>query len=209
MDVPTLHAAYRMRKTQIRFRLAEFAALPDGALFYEVCFCILTPQSSGRRCGECVELLRGMDFQGRKYAAPAVARILRRKARFHKTKARYLLELKRRYPVIRDYLLAQRGQKGSGSAAREFLVAQVRGFGYKEASHLLRNIGFRDLAILDRHILNSMRELGIIRSLPKSVSRNIYLDLEQRLLRFARRARIPADELDLLLWSMKTGEIYK
>jgi len=36
-----------------------------------------------------------------------------------------------------------------------------------------------------------------------------YLAVEQELIRFAREIKIDFDELDLVLWSMKTGEILK
>ena len=39
---------------------------------------------------------------------------------------------------------------------------RIKGLGYKEASHFLRNIGFPGYAILDKHILNSLREMGVI-----------------------------------------------
>ena len=40
---------------------------------------------------------------------------------------------------------------------REWLVENVRGMGYKESSHFLRNIGLgENIAILDRHILKNL-----------------------------------------------------
>src|SRR5262249_57668571 len=41
---------------------------------------------------------------------------------------------------------------------RDFLAANrnVRGIGYKEASHFLRNIAYRGYAILDKHLLSRL-----------------------------------------------------
>jgi thermostable 8-oxoguanine DNA glycosylase len=36
-----------------------------------------------------------------------------------------------------------------------------------------------------------------------------YLEVEQELIRFDKDIRVDFDELDLVLWSMKTGEILK
>ena len=40
-------------------------------------------------------------------------------------------------------------------------------------------------------------------------SKEEYLRMEQEMKRFAKQIRIGLDELDLLLWSNKTGEILK
>jgi N-glycosylase/DNA lyase len=85
----------------------------------------------------------------------------------------------------------------------------IKGLGYKESSHFLRNVGLRGYAILDKHILRSLAEVGVIDSPAPPATRARYLATEERLRRFARDARIDFDELDLVLWSMKTGEILK
>ncbi|HEX9829408.1 MAG TPA: hypothetical protein VGB10_04275 [Bacteroidota bacterium] len=89
-------------------------------------------------------------------------------------------------------------------------MKNVMGLGYKEATHFLRNIGKNDgLAILDRHILRNLKRYGAIRSLPDTLSRKQYLSIEKRFMKFSERVGIPVDELDLLFWSMETGEIRK
>ena len=86
---------------------------------------------------------------------------------------------------------------------------RVKGLGYKEASHFLRNIGFRGYAILDKHIVRCLYELGVIDSPNPPTTRGRYLKTESEMRRFATESRINFDELDLLLWSIKTGEILK
>jgi N-glycosylase/DNA lyase len=94
---------------------------------------------------------------------------------------------------------------------RDFFAANpgVRGLGYKEASHFLRNVGFRGYAILDKHILGRLAEFGVIESPKPPSTKKRYLDLEQKLKHFSERIDIDFDELDLLLWYTKTGEILK
>ncbi len=94
---------------------------------------------------------------------------------------------------------------------RDFLAMNrsIKGLGFKEASHFLRNVGFRGYAILDKHIVNSLREAGVIDKRLTPTSRRGYLAIEKRLRRFSREVRIDMDHLDLLLWSRKTGEILK
>jgi N-glycosylase/DNA lyase len=88
-------------------------------------------------------------------------------------------------------------------------VKNVKGLGWKEASHFLRNIGHRNLAILDRHILRNLKRHGVIKSLPKTLTPKRYLVIEQKFMEFSSTIGITMDELDLLFWSRETGEILK
>lgn len=94
---------------------------------------------------------------------------------------------------------------------RDWLAKEkrIKGLGYKEASHFLRNIGFNGHAILDKHVLRCLTDVGVIETPQPPTTRKRYLETEIRLKRFAREIRIDFDELDLVLWSMKTGEILK
>ena len=86
---------------------------------------------------------------------------------------------------------------------------QVKGLGYKEASHFLRNVGVKGHAILDKHVMRCLAEIGVVDSATPPQTRKKYLEVEQQLIRFAKEIRVDFDELDLVLWSMKTGEILK
>jgi N-glycosylase/DNA lyase len=94
---------------------------------------------------------------------------------------------------------------------REFfaLNKDIKGLGMKEASHFLRNIGFKGYAILDKHIINSLHEFGIIKTSEKPKNPREYLEIEQKFIDFSKEIGIDIDELDLLLWSRKNGRILK
>ena len=94
---------------------------------------------------------------------------------------------------------------------RDWLAKETRikGLGYKEASHFLRNIGLRGYAILDKHVLSCLTDLGVVESPRPPTARSSYLEAEEKLRWFARDIRVDFDELDLVLWSMKTGEVLK
>jgi N-glycosylase/DNA lyase len=96
-------------------------------------------------------------------------------------------------------------------ARRDWLAREprIKGLGYKEASHFLRNIGFRGYGILDKHVLRCLAEVGVIESAKPPAGRAHYLETEQRMRRFAKDVSIDFDELDLVLWSMKTGEVLR
>ena len=96
-------------------------------------------------------------------------------------------------------------------ATRDWFVENIKGLGYKESSHFLRNIGLgSDIAILDRHILKNLKKYGVIEKVPDSVgSRKVYMDIEDKMRFFSKSIGIPLDELDLLFWSLQTGFIFK
>ncbi len=203
--IDELRAQYEDRKEAIRKRLQDFSAIKPEEYFYELVYCLLTPQSSAVNAGRAVEALKAENLLERDVEC---AQILFRKQhyiRFHNTKARRLAEVKEGYPEIHAQLC-----NGSTSPdLRAWLVKNVKGLGWKEASHFLRNIGHRDLAILDRHILKNLKKHRVIRTLPETLTQKRYLGIEKQFKRLARDVGIPMDALDLLFWSNETGEILK
>lgn len=200
-----LLASYGEQKEAIRARLAEFRHVAPGEYFWEMVYCLLTPQSSALHAQAAVEALRRA---GCRDDADAVAAVLRRSSsyiRFHNTKAARVVRTWNGWPHIARAL----SDCTSSAELRAWLVANVKGLGLKEASHFLRNIGHRDLAILDRHILKNLRRHGVLRTIPKTLTVKHYVATERRFRRFAVEAGIPMDELDLLFWSRETGQILK
>jgi len=57
--------------------------------------------------------------------------------------------------------------------------------------------------------LNCLFELKIIDDPKPPSTRSRYLSVEESLRQFAQATGIDFDEMDLVLWSMKTGEILK
>lgn len=209
-EIQTLHASIR---DEIVERLASFRMLGESAteeeLFCELAFCLLTPQSSAGRCWEKVEEIScsGMLMEG---SAEELGEALN-PIRFRYNKGKYLAGARELF--TRNGTMDVRGVLSaftSGSEKRNFLVDSVKGLGYKEASHFLRNVGLGDeLAILDRHILRGMVWLGIIDNEPKALTPRRYLEHEQLLYRFAVVTGIPMDHLDFVLWYRARGFIFK
>ncbi|MBW3021610.1 N-glycosylase, partial [Candidatus Woesearchaeota archaeon] len=93
--------------------------------------------------------------------------------------------------------------------ARELLVTNIKGLGYKAASHFLRNVGYKNLAIVDRHIVNILVENKIIKQKPKTITKKLYFDIETKLDKISKQINMSQAELDLYLWYMKTGKVLK
>ncbi|MEM4267142.1 MAG: hypothetical protein QW404_03760, partial [Candidatus Nanoarchaeia archaeon] len=93
--------------------------------------------------------------------------------------------------------------------ARKFLVDNIKGLGMKEASHFLRNIGYRNICIIDNHITNCLCELKLLPDNKRPSSKSQYLKVEQKMKDYSKKIGIDVDELDLVFWSSKTGKIIK
>lgn len=210
LSVPELHEIYDPVKEQIKTRLGEFRQIWESAseeeLFRELVFCLLTPQSKAKTCWKAVQRLdRKCMVTG---GEPCQIQEELVGVRFNQRKAEYICLARAMFceRPLRETLV----QFSSPFAAREWLVANVKGLGYKEASHFLRNIGLgEDLAILDRHILKNLALLGVIEEVPSSPTKRIYLEIEKKMTAFSRQAGIPMGELDLLLWYKEAGEVFK
>ncbi len=208
-----MRATHRERAAQIGARLAEFAAVwreaSDARLLEELVFCIFTAGASARMGLRSVEAVRPLLAAG---TQADLARALTGAHRYPRARAGYIVATRDYLRADCDLRLRARLDSFSDPLARRDWLARTRGIkglGYKEASHFLRNVGYRGYAILDKHILRSLAELGVIAAPDPPTTRTRYLATEDALRRFARKARIDFDELDLVLWSMKTGEILK
>lgn len=172
-------------------------------------FCIFTAGASARMGMRSIEAVRPLLASG---THDELTRALVSRHRYPRARSGYIVAT--REFLERDCRMRLRERLASFDdpfERRDWLARErgVKGLGYKEASHFLRNIGLRGYAILDKHILRSLAEVGVIESPQPPTTRARYLDAEERLRRFARDLRINFDELDLVLWSMKTGEILK
>jgi N-glycosylase/DNA lyase len=211
--IEEIRALYQAKKKEVSLRLEEFKEVWEGGtreeIFAELVYCILTPMARGKMCCAAVNTMvrTGILFTGNE------SQIERKLigARFIHKKSTYIIKARAKFLGDgSDSLRSVLGLINDAQEAREWLVKNVKGIGYKEASHFLRNIGYtQDLAILDRHILKNLCLLGVIGELPGSLSRRRYVDMEKRMRGFSNEVRIPMGHLDLLLWYKETGEILK
>ena len=213
ITIENIIKAHSERRADIRARLAEFAAIgrhgSDTNLLEEMVFCFFTGGCSARMGLNALEAVKPILLTG---GQVEFAKALTGVHRYPNARARYVV-------ASRDFLrehcdLKLRKKFRSFSCQlerRDWLVREkgIKGLGYKEASHYLRNIGFRGYAILDKHVLNCLAELKIIDDAKPPNTRLKYLMVEEKLKQLTSMTQIDFDELDLVLWSMKTGVILK
>lgn len=210
LTVEALWQIYTPVKSEIESRLEDFSCIWETAsepeLFRELAFCLLTPQSRAKTCWRAVERLERKCMLTK--AGPEQISKELVGVRFNKRKGEYIC-------LARDLFFSQSLREilagyAEPARARLWLVENVKGMGYKEASHFLRNIGRgENLAILDRHILKNLALLGVISEVPETLTKKMYLEIEKKMIAFSREAKIPMGHLDLLLWYKEAGEVFK
>ena len=190
--------------TLVDTRIKEFKEIDRGSgddLFNELCFCVLTANFNAEKC---IMIQREI---GDEFLTLSEEELAKRLAglghRYPNTRAKYISESAKYKDSLKNIVHSSEGKE-----LREWLVKNIKGFGYKEASHFLRNIGFDDYAIIDFHIVNILVRYNLIKR-PKSLSKKRYLEIENVLKDIARKLDFSLAELDLYLWYTETGKILK
>jgi len=191
-------------KKQVDSRLAEFKALgkkksPD--LFKELCFCTLTANfDAGKSIAIQERVCSGfLELPPKKLEAR-----LRKLGYRYPNRAFYIQDSRKHALSLKKTLNGIEGERGK----RDWLAKNIKGIGFKEASHFLRNIGFENLAIVDFHIVDLLARENLIEK-PKTMTKTRYLEIEQVLKKIAGRLGMPLSELDLYLWFLETGKVLK
>jgi N-glycosylase/DNA lyase len=191
-------------KDIVEKRIKEFENIgtDEDLIFKELCFCILTANFSAEK-GIIIQNTINNGFIN-----------LSKEELYNE-----LIKLGYRYPNRSEYIIEARKYYGNllkiiksfsnTKSLREWLVKNIKGIGYKEASHFLRNIGFKDVAIIDRHILRFLKNKGLIIEDLKNLTRKRYLEIENLLSGIANKLNITLAELDLYIWYLMTGKILK
>ncbi len=188
-------------------RMKEFEDLgkrDSNELFKELCFCFMTANFSAHG-GIKIQNAIGNDFMIIPEEELA-QRLSELGHRFPNARAKYVVlarthkdTLKQTLDEIQDELLT-----------RDWIVNNIKGLGMKEASHFLRNIGYKKLAIIDFHIIDLLVKHGLIEQpKSKSLTPKKYIEIENVLREISNKTNLNLGELDLYLWYEETGKILK
>lgn len=190
-------------------RLGEFSAFKqkdNDQWFSELCFCLLTANSKAATAMQIQNEVGSKGFIEYSFEAMKNA-IIKNKHRFHNNKAGYIV-MAREHLNIKNKI-EEIVEKKDTFHARLWLAENIKGLGFKESSHFLRNVGYTDRAILDRHILGLMEEYSLIKQKPKTITKKSYYEMEEILAKFCKTVDMTQAELDLYLWFMKNNNILK
>lgn len=192
-------------KCRIESRLAEFSIIKNRSkeeIFKELCFCIMTANCSAMKCIEVHEQI-GDEFLTLSEIELA-SKFKELGYRFPNLRTKYIIEAREKLFQLEDIIKSSDDDKN----LREWIVKNVKGIGYKEGSHFLRNIGFTDYAIVDFHIVDLLVKHKLVEK-PKTMTKSKYLEIEKILKSIGNQLGLNMAELDLYLWFLETGKILK
>ncbi len=195
-------------KKQLKSFENNFKNSNDEKIFKELCFCILSSGVGPKIAENSLLKIENELWDG---TSEEIIKLLEGVHKFP-AKASYLV-------TTRDYLKSEHDFKIKSlisefkdkNERRDFFAnnKNIKGLGYMQGSHFLRNLGFKGYAILDRNNIKSLYELGLLSEPNQPSTRKRYLETEKIMEDFAKEINIDIDELDLLLWLRKRGYIPK
>ncbi|MEM5793815.1 MAG: N-glycosylase/DNA lyase [Candidatus Aenigmatarchaeota archaeon] len=170
-------------------------------IFKELCFCILTANFNAEKSIRIQEeISNGFLFLEKEDLEKKLRELGHR---FPKARAYYIVEARKFKDKLKKIIESLKEEE-----LREWLVENVKGLGYKEASHFLRNIGYKNFAIIDFHILDVLNKFKLVKK-PKVITKKKYLEIESLLRKIAEEAKLTLAELDLYLWYLETRKVLK
>jgi len=167
----------------------------DERLFYNLCFCLCSPQVLYENNFIVIEKLEEIDFFHQNISLLSLQKKLNY-VRFFERKSLFLLDAKNNFFIIKKIILNNKNVL----IIREILRKKVLGLGLKTTSHFLRNMGFNDnYAIIDVHILKFLGESG------NNISIKKYYALERKFCKIAKEEGLTGIELDMVVWKYYVG----
>ena len=160
-------------------------------LFYWLCFCICSTQTTYKSNDKVRKDLIQADFYDKYIPESKLQKILK-PVRFYRNKARFLLDAKDKFRMILD-LVKTNNVLINPIDKRKYLIDNIYGVGMKVASLFLREYGCPDMAVLDVHILRFLKS-----PLPRNEKE--YLKLETTFSNIAKSQGINVRDLDIYLW---------
>ena len=182
---------------------AEIKDRTIDEIFTELCFCIMTANCGAEKCIEIHEKI------GKGFLSLSQFKLANKFKelgyRYPNKRSEYIIDARKYINEIREILKSNKQE----NEIREWIVKHIKGIGYKEASHFLRNIGFKNSAIIDFHIVDLLVKHKLLIEKPKTMTKKKYLEIEQILKSIGDQSNLNLAELDLYLWYLETGKILK
>lgn len=201
-----LKAIEEKAKPFVEERISQFKNLglygSEEDLFSELSFCVLTANWSANGGIKAQNKIGVSGFI--KYSQEELVEVLSNLGhRFPYKRAEFIVENRHLIGNLRKIISLPLIE------ARKELVKEVKGIGWKEASHFLRNIGRLEVAILDRHILRVLKDLHLIGEIPNSWTEKRYLYIEERFKELSSTFNKLPGETDLYIWYLIKGKVEK
>lgn len=192
-------------KNTIDSRMKEFEDLGkenSDEIFKELCFCFLTANFSAEGGIKIQNKINdGFLYLSEEELAKKLVELSHR---FPNARAKFIIGARKYKDNLKEILRSHESE----IEMREWLVKNLKGLGYKESSHFLRNIGYKNVAIIDFHIVDLLVKHSLIEK-PKTITPKKYLEIEEILKQLTQKTNTDLGELDLYLWYKETGKVLK
>ena len=186
-------------------RIKQFISVKKkgiSEIFKELCFCIMTANCEAKKC---IEVNDRIDKGFLNLSEEELVNKFKEFGyRFPNRRANYIVDARNYISELESIINSNIDE----IKLREWVVKNIKGLGYKEASHFLRNIGYKNLAIIDFHIVDLLVKYDLIEK-PKSMTKKKYLEIENVLKQIGRELDLDMAKLDLYLWYKETGKVLK
>jgi N-glycosylase/DNA lyase len=166
----------------------------DGDIFYEMCFSLCSPGVKFNTNKKVNDLLREKNLYSlsRRYSIEDISEFLK-SIRYGKRKAGYIFNAILMFDNGFGSILSVINNNVDDVIKREFLIKNIRGFGYKTSSQFLRNsIGCTDLSLLDTHVQKYLN---------REVNNSNYISIENDFREKANVLGLTVVELDAIIFS--------
>ncbi|MEM5778485.1 MAG: hypothetical protein QXD43_03670 [Candidatus Aenigmatarchaeota archaeon] len=196
LELNKLLEFYKLNKIKIKKFLNSCNHKNDEDLFGELCFCILTPQSKAKVCRKAINNLK----TDKKLFTANLKELKSylKGVRFPNVKAQRIIEARKVFPELKGIV------NSNPEKIREWLIENVNGLGLKESAHFMRNIGFKGIPIIDKHIQDFLVKIG--KDKGGKINKKRYLELEKKFLELSKELKIPPEELDIAIWLYESKE---
>ena len=173
----------------------------NASIFKELCFCITTANCAADKCWAIQNTLDNKLIHLDK---DSLQKELKNLGYRFPPRAERIVKARRHLNNLKEIFNTHNNEK----ELRKCFKDNIFGFGMKESSHFLRNIGYKNLAIVDSHILDVLHNNNIFPK-PKTITEKRYEEIENILEDIAKKLDMSLAELDLYLWYMETGKVLK
>jgi len=196
--------AKSQKERDVLAKLKEFGKnreLDSDGKFIELCFCILVANSNLEKTKAVWEKIgEGFLYLDR----GKLSRKLKSHGyRFYNLRAQFIVEARDGKDDIEKNIRTMDEQD-----LRNWLKENIKGLGWKESSHFLRNMGYRNFGILDTHVVGVMHRHGLVDHIPNSLSsRKVYFSMEEKLMEISKMLKMSMAELDCYLFYLDSGKI--
>lgn len=220
MSVEKIKENYFKKEEEIESRINSFKDIKESAseerLFLELVFVILTSRSEAQECWKAARELKTSKLltSGSKEEIQDI--LDNYEIQDHINKSNYIVKNRKMFsqPSLTDTTAGLKIRNKINDKnienTRKWFVENVNGISWKGGSHFLRNIGFGlDFAVISKPLMRQLYLYNKVESSDLPKNQDEYLAVENKFREFAEECGLDTASLDLTLWYMETGEVFK